>query len=103
MRRHCNGKDPNLRTIGGLIGNCGKVFNDVDHWTICPHLSFSPTVIPTVSRETEEDHEPVLSLLCRIQQGRQHEPCSGTCDSEAPGQPCQCECHRGDHDDSPAG
>lgn len=35
-----------------------------------------------------------LSLLCRIQQGQKHNPCSGTCDCHPDNpQPCECYCH----------
>lgn len=36
-----------------------------------------------------------LSLLCRIQQDKEHRPCSGTCDCH-PDDPfrCECECHQ---------
>src|SRR5215472_6984513 len=38
-----------------------------------------------------------ISLLCRMQQGRPHNPCSGTCDGHRSGKPCNalciCSCH----------
>lgn len=40
MIRHCNGTDPNLRTKDGTTGNCGAIFDDVNHWTTCPHDEF---------------------------------------------------------------
>ena len=40
-----------------------------------------------------------MSLLCKIKQGRQHLPCSGTCDGHGTGrlcdELCECECHQG--------
>jgi len=38
--RHCNGEDPNLVDPENNTGNCGRRFDDVDHWTICPHEPF---------------------------------------------------------------
>lgn len=40
MIRTCNGSDPNLRTPDGAVGNCGRTFDDVNHWTTCPHAEF---------------------------------------------------------------
>jgi hypothetical protein len=37
MIRACNGSDPNLKTVDGAVGACGATFDDVTHWTICPH------------------------------------------------------------------
>lgn len=38
-----------------------------------------------------------MSLRCKLQQGREHKPCSGTCDGHGRGKlcglPCECECH----------
>lgn len=35
-----------------------------------------------------------ISLLCRVQQDVEHEPCSGTCDRDAECfEPCMCMCH----------
>jgi hypothetical protein len=40
MLRHCNGSDPNLKDDAGNVGNCGATFDDVNHWTTCPHGEF---------------------------------------------------------------
>jgi hypothetical protein len=40
MLRHCNGSDPNLKDDAGNVGNCGATFDDVNHWTTCPHDEF---------------------------------------------------------------
>lgn len=45
MIRTCNGDDPNLQekdeeTGKYKVGNCGRTFDDVNHWTICPHEEF---------------------------------------------------------------
>lgn len=47
MIRTCNGADPNLHTEGGAVGNCGRTFDDVNHWTSCPHDEFpvNPNVL----------------------------------------------------------
>lgn len=38
-----------------------------------------------------------VSLLCKLQQDREHRPCSGTCDGHGSGElcdmPCECSCH----------
>lgn len=44
-------------------------------------------------------HETMhVSLLCSIQSGNPHNPCSGTCDGHGAGKPCdlpcQCACHQ---------
>lgn len=40
MIRTCNGSDPNLKTRDGTVGNCGRTFDDLNHWTVCPHDEF---------------------------------------------------------------
>lgn len=35
---------------------------------------------------------PPMSLLCRVQQDREHNPCSGTTD-DGTDSPCGCRCH----------
>lgn len=40
MIRTCNGSDPNLKTLDGQVGNCGRTFEDINHWTTCPHDEF---------------------------------------------------------------
>jgi len=40
------------------------------------------------------EHTYHISLLCRVQQDREHDPCSGTCDRDAECfEPCMCTCH----------
>jgi len=46
----------------------------------------------------EPEPEPHMSLLCQLQQDREHKPCrSGTCDGHGSGElcdlPCSCACH----------
>lgn len=54
MIRHCNGLDPNLRDKDRNIGFCGATFDDVNHWTTCPHDEFpiNPAVRELIGADT---------------------------------------------------
>ena len=64
-----------------------------------------PEDVPQGTRLDENVPQPLramlgsehLSLLCKLQQDREHRPCSGTCDGHGSGKwcglPCECDCH----------
>jgi hypothetical protein len=37
MLRTCNGTDPRVLDALGYVGNCGRVFDDIEHTMVCPH------------------------------------------------------------------
>ncbi len=59
MMRHCNGQDPNIRTRDGVTGNCGRRFDDVNHWTTCPHDEFpiNPMTVELAAASVDGTHD----------------------------------------------
>lgn len=70
MFRTCNGADPNLKTLDGQVGACGRTFDDVNHWTTCPHDEFA--INPDVRRLLDE-YEP-FGLVAPVDLGGDTQP-----------------------------
>src|SRR5262245_42321225 len=46
--RRCDGTDSEMLTPDGRRGNCGRTFDDTEHYVICPHHPISPRIDPIV-------------------------------------------------------
>lgn len=64
MMRRCDGNDPNLLTPAGEVGNCGRSFDDVNRYVICPHKTIGGGM--RVSAEyAEGDTGPLIEIAVR--------------------------------------
>lgn len=62
MIRNCNGSDPNLKTLDGQVGNCGRTFEDINHWTTCPHDEFPINQAAAALINDRTEREPGIRI-----------------------------------------